>query len=185
MNALWDGRLAIDATAGITPKRPWLFRMKYNVRLTAVPAQYQVPSVSIVLGPFGDVVRYANGEAYLSWYPVGLKARSTDLTPPDWPRFLVEADAAELRRSVFEAVREVVPGLSRLAPLIPQGEVKGGVIFAWGDSDIYDPASHLHKRDEIGPMSYGCYHSINTGKLIMAPMFATLIADRICRSSDA
>jgi len=181
VNALWVGRLAVDATAGITPGRPWLFRLKYMVHLPVVLAERQVPSVSMVLGPFGDVVRYGNGEAYLSWYPVGLTARSADLTPPDWPNFLAGEEAAEMQRSVFEALREVVPGLSRLAPLLPQAEVRGGVIFAWGESDIDDPTSPLHTRDEIGPMSYGRYHSINTGKLTMAPMFALLIASRICR----
>ena len=32
VNALWDGRLAVDATLGIRPKRPWLYRFRYGVR---------------------------------------------------------------------------------------------------------------------------------------------------------
>ena len=30
VNALWDGRLKVDATAGVRHEHPWLFRTKYN-----------------------------------------------------------------------------------------------------------------------------------------------------------
>jgi hypothetical protein len=58
--------------------------------------------------------------------------------------------------------------------------VKGGVIVAWGETDIYDPRSELHKRYEIGVTSNRQFHSIDPGKLTMAPYFAELCADRIC-----
>jgi hypothetical protein len=55
----------------------------------------------------------------------------------------------------------------------------GGVIFAIGSSDIEDPASRLHHRDQIGIVSSGCYHSIDPGKLTLVPYFADMCADRI------
>ncbi len=57
--------------------------------------------------------------------------------------------------------------------------VKGGIIVAWGASDIDDRKSELHRRSDIGVMSMGHYHSVNPGKLTMAPYFAECCADRI------
>jgi len=57
--------------------------------------------------------------------------------------------------------------------------VKGGAIVAWGATDIYDPASELHRRFEIGVTSTGSFHSVDPGKLTMAPYFADVCAARI------
>jgi len=57
--------------------------------------------------------------------------------------------------------------------------VKGGVIVAWGKTDIYDRASELHRRHEIGITSEGRFHSVDPGKLTMVPYFAELCAERI------
>ena len=40
----------------------------------------------------------------------------------------------------------------------------------WGDID--DPDSALHERHTIGATSFGRYHSVDTGKLTTAPLFA-------------
>ena len=55
----------------------------------------------------------------------------------------------------------------------------GGVIVAWGRTDIDDPTSELHRRYEIGVTSNGGYHSVDPGKLTMTPYFAGICADRI------
>ncbi len=34
VNALWDGRLALDETMGLRPGRPWIHRLKYGVSFT-------------------------------------------------------------------------------------------------------------------------------------------------------
>jgi hypothetical protein len=57
--------------------------------------------------------------------------------------------------------------------------VKGGAIVAWGKTDIDDPHSELHRRYEIGIQSRGRYHSVDPGKLTMAPYFAEQCAARI------
>jgi hypothetical protein len=57
------------------------------------------------------------------------------------------------------------------------------VIVAWGETDIYDPGSELHRRYEIGVTSAGRYHSIDPGKLTMAPFFAEQCAQRIIASA--
>ena len=60
--------------------------------------------------------------------------------------------------------------------------VIGGNIFAWGSTDTDDPASELHQRHDLGVVSVGNYHSVDPGKLTMAPYFAEVCADRIVPS---
>jgi glycine/D-amino acid oxidase-like deaminating enzyme len=180
VNTLGDGRLAIDQTAGLEPERPWLFRVKHYLRLRAPALTSTVPSTTIVLGPFGDIVAYADGGFYLSWYPAAMRGTSSALSPPAWPLVLDDAAALEMRRTILAGLSRIVPAVAGLTPdAVESWEVKGGIIFAWGKTDIDDPASGLHERHAIGPKSRGCYHSINTGKLTMAPLFGKLVADRI------
>jgi hypothetical protein len=75
---------------------------------------------------------------------------------------------------------QFVPSLRALNPHeLKDVTVKGGIIVAWGQTDIYDPASELHRRFEIGVTSTGRFHSIDPGKLTMAPYFADICAARI------
>jgi FAD dependent oxidoreductase len=176
VNALWDGRLAVDAECGLHPPRPWLYRLKYGVRFRA-PAITR--SVTIVLGPFGDAVAYGDGSQYLSWYPVGMRAVSSDLALP------VQAGlSAEDRRTIiegsFRGLGEIMPDVRVAnATNFASAEVCGGIIVAWGRSDIDDPASELHCRYDIGVSSLGGYHSVDPGKFTMAPYFAKICADRV------
>ncbi len=180
VNALWASRLEIDRTAGVEPARPWLFRLKRYLRMRRVDHGLTPPSTTIVLGPFGDVTRYANGDLYLSWYPTGLVGRSSARQPPAWSAVPAHDARGALQRGIMDGLRAVMPQLAGLsAQAISSSDVGGGVIFAWGSSDIHDRASLLHGRATIGPESFGRYHTVNTGKLTTAPMFAKLIADRV------
>ena len=77
----------------------------------------------------------------------------------------------------------IVPSVARLtADNVDRLRVKGGIIFAWGSSDIDDPTSMLHERANIGPKTFGRYHSIDTGKLTTAPLFGQMAADNILAS---
>lgn len=180
VNTLWDGRLAVDRTVGLEPALPWLYRVKHYLRVNSQGAASAIPSTTIVLGPFGDVVTYDNGGLYLSWYPAGMRGASSDLSPPAWPLSLSKPDSDEMRRSIFEGLVRIVPSLAGLdAKALEASQVKAGIIFAWGKTDIHDPSSGLHERHFIGPQSRGRYHTVDTGKLTMAPFFGKMIADRI------
>ena len=110
VNALWDGRLAVDATAGLeVPGRPWLYRLKYFLRVNAPALAAAIPSATIVLGAFGDIAAYGGGTFYLSWYPAGMQASSDALSPPAWPLVLDAADSSEMRRSILAGLGAVVP----------------------------------------------------------------------------
>lgn len=178
VNALWTGRLALDARLDLLPRRPWSFRIKHFLRLQLDQA-VDLQSTTIVLGPFGDTVNYRNGVLFLSWYPAGMRGMSGNVVPPAWPKPSPEMQA-EIRNGIFGALVALIPRLSELdRGAIDNAEVKSGVIFAWGNSDISDIASELHHRHDIGPASFGRYHSVNTGKLTMAPFFAKELSDRI------
>ena len=179
VNTLWHGRLAIDQSAGILPDRPWLYRVKYYLRLH-VPG-VEIPSTTIVLGAFGDVVNYGDGHFYLSWYPSGMLGSSSAIQPPDWSEPLSSELQSNLRTAIVRELSQIVIGVRDLPPsAIESAQVKGGVIFAWGETDINDRESELHQRHSIGPRSFGNYHSIDTGKLTMAPLFAEQLAGKIC-----
>jgi glycine/D-amino acid oxidase-like deaminating enzyme len=183
VNALWDGRLAIDAARGMKPLRTWLHRFKYGIRFQ-LRGVGTIPSVTIVLGPFGDLVDYRDGSFFVSWYPTCLAYMSAKLSPPAWPNVPDDIHRSQIVAQSFHAMGEIVPPLRGAIGRLAEVEVRGGIITAWGSTDIDDRASELHKRHDIGVNSYGSYHSVDTGKLTMAPHFAEVCADRVIRSSD-
>jgi hypothetical protein len=180
VNALWDGRLAIDATLGLRPSRPWMHRFKYGIRFRPPTGAWPLPTIAIMLGPFGELVVYDRGAAYLNWYPTCLEAISQEISPPDWPPIPAEPRRARIVTETLRAMAEIVIPLRGLDPgSLRDCTVRGGVIVAWGHTDIDDPASELHQRHDIGVTSRGRYHSVDPGKLTMAPYFARVCADRI------
>lgn len=181
VNALWDGRLALDETMGLRPGRPWIHRLKYGVSFTLPDGVERPQSATFISGPFGEVVSYPDRLTYLTWYPSCLRGYSSDVVPPDWQTHPGEPLHGEILRDTFAALAAIVPSLRSIDPeTLPDARVKGGVIVAWGKTDIYDPDSELHRRYEIGVTSNGRYHSIDPGKLTMAPYFAEACASRIC-----
>jgi glycine/D-amino acid oxidase-like deaminating enzyme len=179
VNALWEGRLGVDATAGVQPDRPWLYRVKHYLRLPPGSVS-SLGSTTIMLGAFGDVVTYADGGAFLSWYPVGRRGSSRDLTPPAWPLVLDQRAQHVTRHATHAGLSEVVAAVRQLPQeAIAGSTVEGGIIVAHGHTDIDDPESVLHERHAIGPRSFGRYHTVDTGKLTMAPLFGLQTAERV------
>lgn len=179
VNALWDGRLAIDHTLGIAPGRTWIFRHKFGNRVSVALKPSDLPSVTMVLGPFGDIVNFGSAGFYLSWYPFGMVATSHDMQPaPGWPH-LDEAERMDVFARSFEQWSTYCPQLRHLGFSRDQVDPSSGVIFAWGDTDIDDPQSVLHMRDDVGIDSFDGYHSVNSGKYTMVPYFALNAAARV------
>ncbi len=173
VNALWDGRLALDKSFGLPITRPWLHRLKYGVGIT-LPAGAPVPkSATFVSGPFGEVVTYPGRKIYLTWYPACLREVTKSVQPPDWPNRCEGPLRDEILAQTVTQMGAFIPALRALDPAdLPDAIVKGGAIVAVGETDIYDPTSELHNRYQIGITSTGRYHSIDPGKLTMAPYFA-------------
>jgi glycine/D-amino acid oxidase-like deaminating enzyme len=180
VNALWEGRFALNEALGYRANRPWLHRLKYGVSFRLPLGVKPPPSATFVLGPFGEVVTYGDGTIYLTWYPECLQAISADLTPPEWATYPSEPLRSRILTGTLRAFSGFMPSLSELdAENLPEASVKGGAIVAWGKTDIYDPKSELHRRFEIGVTTKGNFHSIDPGKLTMAPYFAEVCAERI------
>jgi hypothetical protein len=175
VNCLWADRLQLDETLGLRPNRSWVHRLKYRL-LGELPGQLaHLPSLTFVLGPYGDIATYPNARTYFSWYPACLQGWSDELMPPAaWDdvragNMPTEAAAGVIRDSL-EALDRIVPGVGRSNIQ----HVDGGVIFSWGQVrvDVDDPASELHQRHAIGVHAHDGYFSIDTGKFTCAPLFA-------------
>ena len=178
-NTLWHGRLEIDATLGLGPSRPCLHRYKFANRIRLRLRPETPPSLTCVLGPFGDIVNFGDRGLFLSWYPTGMVAMSSALRPPEWDQELTSATRHEVfRRSHREWLR-LCPELETLVFDEADVDPSGGIIMAWGSTDIDDPRSELHTRFEIGVHSVDNYHSVNTGKYTTAPLLGLETAERI------
>ncbi len=181
VNALWGGRLAVDATMGLRPGRPWLHRLKYGVSVRWPEELPAPPSATVISGPFGEVVTYPDGTVYLTWYPACVLGYSAAISPPgDWETHPGDPLRTEIVTGTVDGLGKLVPGLAALErEHLADALVKGGVIVAWGETDIDDPRSELHNRYAIGVTTHGDYHSVDPGKLTMAPLFAQRCADRV------
>ncbi|WP_292445232.1 FAD-dependent oxidoreductase [Methylibium sp.] len=183
VNCLWEDRLRIDQGLGLVPPPGWVHRLKYRVIARLPQAMRQAPSVTMVLGPYGDVVVRDDGTAYFSWYPLGCKGWSHDLAPPhswDAPcRAELSIDeAAAVAKEVLGAIDEWYPGAAGCEPLL----VDAGAIVGYGSTDVNDPASGLHDRTRVGVNSHGGYHSLDPGKLTTAPMFGQQAASKVLQA---
>ena len=176
VNALWDGRLALDEKRGIHPKRPYLHRLKYGFRFKA-PGM--TVSSSIVLGPFGDTIAYEDGTCYATWYPVCMRASALGVTPPPVAP-LLDGERAAVCGESFRALQAIVRAMGEVpCSAIEDAEPCQGIITARASTDIDDPGSELHRRYDVGVFTRGGYHSVDPGKFTLAPYFATVCADRI------
>lgn len=182
VNALWQGRLAIDITAGLQPTGIWSHRFRRSLFLrTTQPVD--LPSLMIATGPFGDIKNYNGRDFYLSWYPAGLMAESTAvlpdaLEPPD------AADRQQRSQAVLQKLGQFLPALSRLAGRIERMTLEGGWVYAAGQGALSDPASSLHRRNEFGIVRLGSYISVDTGKYSTAPWMARKIADSVMLNAE-
>jgi hypothetical protein len=172
VNCLWEHRIALDAHLGIRAEHPWVLRLKYRVLGTLPDALDELPSMTMVLGRFGDIVVHPGRPTYLSWYPTCLAGWETASAPDEWALPCAGHDprpaAAAIAHDTVAALAEMLPALSGFEI----GTVDAGIIAAWGSSDIDDPESALHERHEIGVHAHDGWFSIDTGKLTTAPLFA-------------
>jgi hypothetical protein len=177
INALWQGRMAVDRTAGIEPAGKWSNRFRLSLFIRTKES-VDVPSVIVATGPFGDIKNYNNRDFYLSWYPRGLIADSSALLPPD-PAVPDGFSEQKVSGSILEKLGELIPRTVEVRDRIEHMSLRGGWVFAAGRGALSDPESTLHRRSEFGIARKGSYISVDTGKYSTASWLARKVVDSI------
>lgn len=177
INALWEGRLAIDLTAGLKPERGWSNRYRLSLFLRTTEAQ-TLPSVIIATGPFGDIKNYNGRDFYLSWYLAGLMVDSHAICPPA-PPALSTTDEQRISRAILQKLGALLPATRLLNDHVEHMQLRGGWVFASGQGQLSDPKSTLHCRSDFGIARKGTYISIDTGKYSTAPWLARKVVDMV------
>ncbi len=173
VNCLWEGRLLVDDMLGYAPSRPHLHRLKYRLIGSMKKSVPGLMSCTLILGAFGDLVLNKSGRHYFSWHPGCMLESTNRIAPPDsWQAACDGVVTDEIRQKVTAAIMhglgDVIPSVTSVQPLA----VDAGVICAWGETDIVDPSSGLHRRHDIGVHEHDGYYSIDSGKFTCAPAFA-------------
>jgi glycine/D-amino acid oxidase-like deaminating enzyme len=174
INALWEGRPAVDASLGIRPPGPWTHRFRAAVFGQAPNSTLE--SGVLCTGPFGDIKRYADGRVYLSWYRAGLLAEGNDIAPPRALGTLTAARAEAVRDQTLAGLAAYFPGVAQLCAEATLLEVHGGWVYAIGDGSLADPSSTLHQRDKFAITCDRNYISVDTAKYSLAPWLAERVA---------
>jgi len=174
INALWEGRPAVDATLGIVPPAPWSHRFRAGVFGRA--EETSLPSAVLCTGPFGDVKRYRDGRFYLSWYEAGLLAEGDEIDPPRDAAELTAERRARVMRGTLDALSNFFPATRELRRDAQELEVRGGWVYAIGGGSLADRASTLHRRDKFGMTVDRGYISVDTAKYSLAPWLAARVA---------
>jgi len=177
INALWQGRMAIDQTVGLQSSVVWSnrFRQSLFVR-TSEPVH--TPCAIIATGPFGDIKNYNGRDFYLSWYPDGLRVDSSDISPPELDSLNMPSHDF-LSNAIFDHLQAYLPWAERIRERAERISVEGGWVFAAGSGQLSDPSSSLHKRSDYGIFRKGSYISVDTGKYSTAPLLAKSLADTL------
>jgi len=177
VNALWEGRIAVDASVGLSPPPRWTHRYRVSV-FAKTRRPTDLHSAVVAVGPFGDVKNYDGRQIYVSWYDTGLLAEGKALAPPPRVR-LSKNDEQRIATATFENLGRVIPALNGLLETCDNITVRGGWVYAAGQGALSDADSELHRRDRVGITTQGTYFSVDTGKYSIAPWLAQQVADRL------
>lgn len=183
VNATWMGKYKIDQSLGIPLPPNILFRLKYRVVAEIPKEMKSKPSATMVIGRFGDVVIRPDSTAYISWYPDACRGWWEGVQAPDsWEEAckgnVPKEEMEELFDLFISATEKWYPDVRNFKPKL----VDAGTIIALGKTDVDDENSQLHERSKVGVTSYGGYHTVETGKLTTAPMFAMDTAENVERT---
>jgi hypothetical protein len=174
VNALWEGRSAIDAKRGLSSP---LLSYRYRVSAFAQIDACELPNFVIATGPFGDFKNYGSS-LYLSWYPTGLLVDEIAQFAPEAPRVSPEKKLA-IANTTIRNLAEFIPDIARLKETAHAWTVQGGWVVARGKGPLSELSSGLHRRDLFGIQRLGSYFSVDVGKYSMAPLLAEQIVNEV------
>lgn len=164
INCAWTERVRLDRLAGFADRSvPLSYRVKHRVIVRPREAAGPIVPVTMVQGPYGDVVPYRNGNVYLSWYP---ECRTFFDQAPPASEIASAAVLGDIATRTMAAMSAMFPALAGAQVL----SCSPCTIVAEGSSDVDDPESMLHRRTDTGPRGGGNWWSVDTGKLTLAPL---------------
>jgi len=177
INALWEGRPAVDASLGIQPIAPWSHRFRAAVFAYAPGISF--PSAVLCTGPFGDVKCYADGRVYLSWYSAGLLAEGHAIEPPRISAVLERSRREAVLQGTLQSLSRYLPAIQLFEDSRTVLEVHGGWVYALGQGSLADSTSTLHRRDRFNMTIDRGYISVDTAKYSLAPWLAHRVAELV------
>lgn len=169
INSSWDQKRYLDSMLGISYIDPWSLRYKIGFILEK-QRMSKLPTFVIVQGPFGDFVEFPNQDyTYFSWYPscrIGVTNKIQ--VPENWKdlqnRQFDGIPMKDIKDQSLSALRMIMPELT-----FKISGIKGGTIVAYGEKEIDQIGSKLHKRSEVAVTEHDGYFSINSSKFTSAP----------------
>lgn len=149
-------------------------RRNLRVKSAAIlPAGASERTVTLVVGPYGDVVPRADS-VYVSWYPEARRAHEHRAHPSS--RALAALAQATVRGSAHDSSRRQCDALAELG-LVDHGvepiALRAGLIVGDGAADIDSPRSGLHDRRGFGSRVVGRVVLPRSLKFSTAPRAAT------------
>lgn len=186
INAAWADRRRIDAASGYPNTGEWITRYKFGLLLSDASRAFdELPCNSTaVLGAYGDSVYYPQVDVHYScWYPVGMCFRTTG--PIDAQRRPQLGPKLDLAEQTWRGLATQDSRFSGIAHDVDPDKltIVGDYIIAKGRSDILDPNSRLHQRQDHGPIRLADgYWSVETGKYSSAAPCAIQCVDAVLGS---
>lgn len=156
-NCAWEGRSALDRRA-FGEEIEQCYRIKHQVVVRGGDTGELRP-LTLVQGPYGDIVPWPNGDIYVSWYPVSRTHFG------DSPAGRPKADI-EVARRTRKKMSVLIPALADSA-IVDHGAC---YIVAQGKTDIADRRSGLHSRNQNAITESQGWWSLSSGKLTTAPL---------------
>ena len=182
-NALWQGKLAIDAVVGLPLPAEWTHRYRLSVFLR-MSESVSIPNAVIATGPFGDIKNYDGHDLYMSWYPSGLRQHSNAVIPAVEPPLTADETRLVLN-SIAAGLGEYFPATGELLGSAEQIQLRGGWVYAASRGLLSDPKATIHNRSNFGVTRHGTYFSIDTGKYSVAPWLARKIVSALAGSRQS
>ena len=164
INCAWEDQQAL------APEPVERNRLNYRVKAAViVEPDFSARTVTMVQGPYGDVVRHPT-YTYASWYPVGRLTNEHGHEPSDEAR--KDRDGIGVRLDLADRQVVALQNLGLLPASVRIREVVGGFILGHGPADIDSVSSDLHERSEFGVHRSGPVLSPVNFKLTTAPLAA-------------
>ncbi len=164
INCSWADRIRLDRTADIPGINGALsYRVKHRVIVRPRHGIQNLLPVTMVQGPFGDVVPFKDGSVYLSWYP---ECRTYFNQHPPSQEFSSQFVLDNVSHRTINAMSNMFPQLKNATAI----SCSPCMIVAQGMQDVDDPDSGLHRRTSTGPHGGNGWWSVDTGKLTLAPL---------------